>query len=104
MPARVTMRWPNGGRALSATTGGRTRTISQKNDGRMSGPPADGFAEQALRPERQHGQHRDIECSRRPGIAEPGRDEGLEDADAQSPQERARYAAPAAQRHGDVGL
>src|SRR5688500_17890479 len=98
MPARVTMRWPNGGRTHSATSGGNSRTTSQKSARRMSGAPADGFAEQALRPERQNHEHADIECGGRPGVAEAGGDEGLEEADAQRAQQRPGHAAPAAQR------
>src|SRR5918993_4556726 len=104
MPARVTMRWPNGGSASRATSGGSSRTTSQKGDRRMSGPPADGFAEQALRSERQNHEHTDIERGGRPGVAEARRDKGLEDTNPQGSQQRARHTAPATERDGDIGL
>src|SRR5215212_6952117 len=100
MPARMTMRWPNGGSAASATSGGSTRRTSQNGANRMSGAPADRLAEQALRPERQHREHADIKSGRRPGVAEPRGVEGLEEADSQRAQQRVGHAAPAAQCHG----
>src|SRR5918995_3325885 len=100
----MTMRWPNGGSASRATRGGSSKTTSQKGARRISGPPANGFAEQALRSERQDHKHADIECGGRPSVAEPCRDESLEEADPQRSQQRAGNAAPATQRDGDVGL
>src|SRR5215475_13958213 len=105
MPIKVTMRWPNGGSANSATTGGSNSTTSQKApSARMSGAPARRFTEQALRAHRQEQQHSDIESCRRPGIAQSRRNKGLERADTQRAQQCTRDAAPAAQGNGDIGL
>src|SRR5215468_12031050 len=105
MPIKVTMRCPKGGSATRATTGDSSRTTSQKRPSAcMSGAPAGGLAEQALRAHRQKQQDAKVECGRRPGIAQARRDEGLEGADSQRSQQGAGHAAPAAQGDGDIGL
>src|SRR5437762_11505245 len=98
------MRWPNGGSASNATTGGSTNMANQNGPSRMSGAPADRLAEQSLRFQRQDRQNTDIECGRGPGVAKLRRHESLEGADAQCRQKRAGHAAPTAKGNGDVRL